>query len=284
MRKKRKIKGKRLLLAGAGLAAIVAPLAVALTHPANLLAQAAAPRTPTLQFNVASVRIASDQGILETRPRRSVGRFRWTTQLAYLLGYAYHMEWWRISGDTSTFGSIYEIEATMNPQATEDQTRLMLRSLLIDRFKMAIHRETREADGWALTVAKGGPKIQEASEGELPPLPDWMQGRSADPARMEGLVVAGLPAKGVGVITGRRVTMLQLTETLQRLLSTAVLDQTGLPGKYYFALRYAREDDPDVPYPNLFGAIRELGLRLDRHKGPVEMLVLDHIEKIPTEN
>src|SRR5213593_2468077 len=101
---------------------------------------------------------------------------------------------------------------------------------------------------------------------------------------MEELVVATSPERGVGAITGRRVTMLKFTETLQGLLDTAVLDQTGLAGKYYFAFRYATEDDPDVPYPNLFAAMKELGLKMEKHKGPVEMLVVDHIEKIPTEN
>ena len=68
------------------------------------------------------------------------------------------------------------------------------------------------------------------------------------------------------------------------MLSTAVIDQTGLSGKYYFELRYAWQDDPNVPYPNLFGAVRDLGLRLEKHKGPVEILVVEHIEKLPTEN
>jgi uncharacterized protein (TIGR03435 family) len=78
--------------------------------------------------------------------------------------------------------------------------------------------------------------------------------------------------------------MLQLTETLQRLLDLPVLDQTGLSGRYYFAFRYATDADPDIEYPNLFGALKELGLRLEKHKGPVDMLVVDHMEKIPREN
>src|SRR5438874_4890438 len=160
----------------------------------------------------------------------------------------------------------------------------MLQSLLIDRFKMVVHRVTKDVDGYALAVAKNGSKLQEAKEGEVPALPEWMRRHSEDPAKMEGLVVATGPARGAVAITGRRVTMLQFTEKLERLLGTAVLDQTGLAGKYYFALQYAKEDDPDVPQPNLFSAIKELGLRLEKHKGPVEMLVVDHFEKIPTEN
>jgi hypothetical protein len=120
-------------------AAAVLPLAFGLMRPPDMRAQAAPQTAAPLQFDVASVKMAANQDALETRPKQSVGRFRWTTQLMYLLGYAYRMEWWRISGDTSG-GSIYEIEATTDPKATDDQVRLMLQSLLTDRFKMVVHR------------------------------------------------------------------------------------------------------------------------------------------------
>jgi uncharacterized protein (TIGR03435 family) len=126
--------------------------------------------------------------------------------------------------------------------------------------------------------------MQEAKEGEVPALPEWIRQRSDDPAKLEEWVAATMPAPGVVAITGRHVTMLQFTETLQRAVNTSVLDQTGLAGKYYFAFRYAAGDNPDAPFPDLFSAIKELGLTLEKHKGPVEMLVVDHIEKTPTEN
>jgi uncharacterized protein (TIGR03435 family) len=78
--------------------------------------------------------------------------------------------------------------------------------------------------------------------------------------------------------------MLELTEALQRQLDTAVLDRTSLPARYYFAVRYAVGNDPDIPYPTLAGALKDLGLRLEKHKGPAEMLVIDHLERIPVEN
>jgi uncharacterized protein (TIGR03435 family) len=254
---------------------------MALLHPIPGRAQAATP----LHFEAASVKmLPEDQGVFQTRPQRTVGRLRWTTQMAYLLGFAYRMEWWRISGETPGFGSIYQIEATFDPKATDDQVRMMMQSLLVDRFQMTFHRVTKEVDGYALTVAKDGPKMQEAREGEVPALPEWMSGPGANPAAMEESVVATSLAKGAGAITGRRAIMLQLTETLQRLLSTAVLDLTGLSAKYYFGFQYAVDADPDIPYPNLFGAIKDLGLRLEKRKGPVEVLVVDHMARIPTEN
>ena len=255
-------------------------LLVVLGIAALMRAQTAAPP----RFDVASVKV-NNGPFLETRPQRSGGRIRWTTDLYYLIGYAYRLQPWRMSGPVPGSDHIYDVEATTDPNATDDQVRLMLQSLLIDRFKMAAHRETRDVDGYALTVAKNGPRMQPAKEGVIPPLPEWASQHSGDAAQMEGLVVTTLPAAGVHNLIGRRVTMLQLSEALERTLSTAVFDETGLTDKYYFGLQYAAGDSPtEVPLPDLFSAIKELGLKLEKHRGPVEMLVVDHIEKTPGEN
>jgi uncharacterized protein (TIGR03435 family) len=246
------------------------------------LAAHAQPARP--HFDVASVKMPADQDVFQARPTRTPGRFRWTTQLCYLMGYAWHTEWWRISGDLPGFGDIYQVEATHDPKATEDDIRLMLQSLLIDRFKMKFHPAPKLVDGYALSVANDGPKMQEAKDDEIAPLPDYMRGPNTDAAGMEGRVIVLLTDKGVGILAGRRVTMLELTEALQRQLDTAVLDRTGLPARYYFAVRYATENDPDIPYPTLAGALKDLGLRLEKHKGPAEMIVIDHLERIPVEN
>jgi uncharacterized protein (TIGR03435 family) len=272
--------GKKLLLAGLAVAAVAVPLAIGLARPPKMRAQTAAP----LRFDVVSVKV-NPEPILWTRPERSGGRIRWTTDLHYLIGYAYHIQPWQWTGPVPGSDHIFDVNATTDPNATDDQVRLMFQSLLIDRFKMAVHREEKEVDGYALTVAKGGEKMQVAKEGEIPPLPAWASLHSEDPARMEGLVLAVLDEPGIGHLTGRRVTMLQFTETLQRLLETAVVEQTGLTAKYYFELDYATGNfTTEVPVPDLFSAVKELGLKLEKHKGPAEILVVDHIEKTPTEN
>jgi uncharacterized protein (TIGR03435 family) len=255
------------------IAAAAITLSVVLIHPPRMRAQSSTP----LRFDVASVKIPANQNILEARPRRTVGRFRWKTQLMYLLGYAYHMEWWRISerpaSGSVSLGSIYEIEATTSPDATEGQERLMLQTLLIERFKMVTHRETIDAvQGYALTVAKEGPKMEAVKEEKA----------SDDPAISDGWVSAHGPSQGVVVIEGQRATMLQLTENLQRLLSTSALDQTGLTGKYNFQVQFARGDDP-ADYSAVVAAVKQLGLKLEKYKGPVEFLVIDHLDKL-TEN
>jgi uncharacterized protein (TIGR03435 family) len=237
---------------------------------------------------VASLKGPLDQGVFETRPERSPGRFTWTTQLAYLIQYAYRMQDFRISGASGHipgYGDIYRVAATMPPSAAEDRIRLMLRSLLADRFQMVSHFVTKEADGWALSVAKNGPKIHEARDGDpAPSFPDWVRGRPADPAAWDGTISTQGIGDGVLYVLGRRVSMTQFCERLEGSQGTVVWDETGMKGNYYIAFRYAPDSAPmDADAPPLNAALQEsLGLKIEKRKGPVEMLVVDRIEKTPT--
>lgn len=232
-------------------------------------------------FEVASIKPGG--GVFSTRPDRTVGRIRWTTQLCYLAGYAYNLDFSRVTGPKCS--AIYAIDATFDPAASDDQVRLMVQSLLADRFKMQSHRVSAEADGYALVVAKGGAKVKEAKEGADPPeLPEWVKG--ATPAlRAQSYISAVSLERGVVAITGRKVSMAQLAQTLSRNLGKPVWDRTGLPGNYYFEFRYAGIDaNPDADAPPLAAALQEsIGLRLKRQRGPVETLVIDQIQE-PSEN
>jgi len=163
----------------------------------------------------------------------------------------------------------------------------MVRSLLEDRLKMAWHFESKEVDGWALTVNKNGPKIHEFKDGDPPPpMPDW--NKDLDPAGSDGQVWGILREAYIVSLTGRRISMAQLCENLERSLGTTVWDQTGLKGNYYIAFRYAMDEVPmdvDVDAPPLNAALQEnLGLKIEKRKGPVQVVVIDHIERTPTEN
>jgi uncharacterized protein (TIGR03435 family) len=154
--------------------------------------------------------------------------------------------------------------------------RLMLQSLLEDRFHLSFHRETREQQVYDLVLAKGGLKMKENSG------PD-KKGR------------LGLYANRVGQTTGVAVPMSTLVDRFSRELGHSVIDKTGLTGKYNYDLSYTpdpaqaaalygpvldviRPADPDGP--SLFTAIQEqLGLKLESTKGPVEVLVIDRAEK-----
>jgi uncharacterized protein (TIGR03435 family) len=237
------------------------------------------------KFEVASVKpIPGD--VMETRPTRSGGRFIWTTDLSYLISYAYHLDFNHISGaiPDQAHAPIVRVEATFDPAATEDQVRQMLLSLLKDRYRMVAHSVTKDSDGYALTIGKSGLKVKAAATDEPPPpLPQWVRDGSV-PA-LEGSIFATQPEANVVAVTGRRVTITQLIDTLRRLQTKTVWDQTGLSGNYYFAFRYARDAGADADAPALDTALREsLGLELRKTRGPVEMLVVDSMENRPSEN
>jgi len=272
--------GKKLLLAALGVAAVAGPIAIGLLDAPRSRAQSQPRTAAPLAFDVASVKVL-DTPAVEKYLHRSGGRITWRTDLFNLVQYAYNIDIWRISEVPGS--PVYLLDATMDPSTTEDQLCLMFQTLLRERFKMVAHRVTKDIDGYALTIGKGGFKIKEATPEDKPaPWPEWMQGRA--PAE-EGWVSATLPESDTIAITGRRASILKLSETLQRILHIMVADETGLPGTYYFAFRCARDEYGDVDVSSLAGALQQnLGLKLERWKGPVDMLVIDHIETTPTGN
>ncbi len=142
-----------------------------------------------------------------------------------------------------------------------DQIMQMLQSLLADRFKLKVHRETRTLPVYALTVAKSGPKMPIATPG------DPANGRTSWGPR-------NLTAKGTPIDI--------LSRMLADLLMRPVLDRTGLEGIYDIKLDFAplEGNSDDAPAPALVTAIQEqLGLKLEATKGPVEVLVIDSAEK-----
>jgi uncharacterized protein (TIGR03435 family) len=189
-----------------------------------------------------------------------------------MIGYAYRLQPNRISGPIPGSQHLYQLVATTKPGATEDEVRLMLRSLLAERFQMRTHWITKEADRWELTIAKGGPKLKAAGPAE-----------ESSPG--DGRVVATVGDKGiVGKLVGQKASTFALCETLQRILGVFVVDETGLRGTYDFTLLYATRPDNTDEAPLPAAIQRELGLRLEQRKGPVEMLVVDSLLVTPSEN
>jgi len=153
-----------------------------------------------------------------------------------------------------------------------------LRSLLADRFQLALHSETKEQPVYALVVNKGGPKLQESTE-------------------PRGLI----RKMGRGTLKAQAVELGMLALNLSNELGRSVFDKTGLAGKYDFELKWAPSQDSaaqlgappqtaefalpaDPDGPSIFTALQEqLGLRLESGKGPVEVLVIDRAER-PSKN
>lgn len=238
-------------------------------------------------FEVASVKRNTANGPSDMRgPRRSGDSVvMHNTQLYSVIFYAYHL-----SGNYQMVGftplpdgwNWYDIEARAAASATDDQIRLMFQSLLEDRFKLKVHRETRDIPEYQLTIAKGKPKLVPSKEG---PLTLTIEGRSlTQPAGtcgtsswLEGWHVV-CHAAGIATIASQ----------FSGALAAPVADKTGLTGTYDINLLYVPDDrqlKPDAPPgPSLLVAVQEeLGLKLEKGKGPVEVLVMDHLEK-PSEN
>jgi uncharacterized protein (TIGR03435 family) len=140
-------------------------------------------------------------------------------------------------------------------------------------------------------AAKGGVKIKHAAPDDPPaPWPKWFPTVSdAKSKTMEGKIFAGMEGPGITGITARRVAIAQLVDTLEEnVLHAPTVDRTGLTGQYYFAFKFVTVDAPadaDSSTPTIFDALQELlGLRLERRTVSVKMLVVDHVEKTPTEN
>ena len=203
---------------------------------------------------------------------------------------------------------VYDVAARAANIGTIDRWHAMLQRLLEDRCNLKIHKETREVPVYALTVAKGGPKMQESKPGSCRPIPDTTtipQTMTPPPQLAAGepeLPVCGWDSyspKGATVnVTGVGVTMDQFATVMLARLDRLVVNRTGLAGMFDIDLEYASQiaqarpegldgagsvpSAPD-PVPSVFTAVQQLGLKLSPDKGNVEVLVIDHVEK-PSEN
>jgi uncharacterized protein (TIGR03435 family) len=177
-----------------------------------------------------------------------------------------------------------------DPAQQPAMLRAMLQAMLRDRFKIAVHRETKEEPIYEMTVAKGGPKFKPSESTELAVI------RQKHPGATPAIVLDGAIA-APGTTPGQQqlfnVTMPQLTILLSILAGRPVEDKTGLTGKYDIAYQMEipppPQENPTAPVPQdlsaqIFTIVeQQLGLQLKSAKGPVETLVIDHIEQ-PSEN
>jgi bla regulator protein blaR1 len=280
--------GRRILLCALAAASICGPLLVGLLRAPALQAQDRSPAP--LAFDVVSVKPLPDPvnwpwpDKFSMSPTRSGGRITWVTAQYALIQYAYRTHRWQMQFPADGKESFFQIDAKTSDSATDDQLRLMLQTLLRERFHLAVHKQQKEVNGYSLEVGPKGPKIRPVGDNEEPPpMPDYFRTK---PAKLfEGRLTISKEGE-LSALTGRRVTMAQLADALQDELKTLVLDKTSLTGKFYFGTKFVHPDSPrEVDGPSLFAALQEaLGLKLEKHKGPVETLVIDHVDHVPTEN
>ncbi len=292
--------GKKLLLAGAAFAAIGAPIAIGIVDAPAVRAQSAA---PPMTFEVASIKPSAEDDRRVGIQFLPGGGLRTTgTQLKFLITFAYDVRDFQVSGGpgwinsdrfdimakSEQAGSGSDLPSEIRKMTDEqmktnlERMRLKLRALLADRFQLTIHRETKEGPVYALLIAKSGSKLKESVD------------NPGDRRRMLGM--------NRGELNGNGVELEMLAGTLASQLGRPVIDRTGLKGKFDFKLHWTPDPGepmgpfggpqppgtdappPDLNAPSIFTAIQEqLGLRLESQKGPVDLIVIDRVEK-PSEN
>jgi uncharacterized protein (TIGR03435 family) len=207
----------------------------------------------------ARLRASPPRGSIEFGPRTVIAAGASFRQLVLA---AYNVLPYQLAGPMWIDNERYVLEAKAELPCSPDDLRQMLKALLEERFGLDLRSETRPLPVYDLVVAKGGPKFQEVDDPEAARQNAWME--SPRQGRISQFRVFGEVA--------------QLAERLSRELGLVVLDETGLKGNFEFKLELKANEDLRR------GVQRFLGLRLRSDRRPVQVLVIDHAESIPTEN
>ncbi len=223
------------------------------------------------QFDVAVIRLSSQPASAGTRVGFDDDLMRISNEpVRLLLRIAFQAQDAQISGGPDWVNTDrYDIQAKIEGKVAEGERSALVRELLLERFQLKFHRETRELNVLALVPAKGGAKVKAS-----PPDGDVHMNTSG--------------GKPVTRATAAAQSMQSLAGYVGNRLGKIVIDKTGLDGRYDFTLEWSPDTDSaataDSAAPSLVTALREqLGFRLETQKAPVEVLVIDHIER-PTAN
>lgn len=244
---------------------VIAGIVVALLSTASL-AQQALP-----EFDAASIkenRSLAGGGTLRMMPDGGIQAQN--IPVRTLINIAFSLKSYQVVNTPDWSGTVgYDVQARPAEAVTRDQARVMLRSLLADRFSLAFHRERRQLDGFALVRVRPdrlGPDLK-------PSQFDCEKQMTAEPrCRTGGIASDGMTAVGAPIWN--------LLQEAIGVTGAPVADETGLTGTYDFQLRWAREPDASSDRPSFFTALQEqLGLRLERRRVEEEMFVVEKLER-----
>jgi uncharacterized protein (TIGR03435 family) len=275
---------------------------LALTLPGIASAQSAT--NPS--FEVASVKShagGSDRSTLVPPTVLPGGRFVSRFPLAMLISWAYKLPF-NMSGRaigipdwTKTPESVYDIEAKsvippgLSIEARNDRVRAMVQTLLADRFKLVVRRESKEMPVYGLLVAKGGPKLQPADidEKDCPEASEKALGPVSPATPTPDVCHAFSGGLGRG-LHSRASNLSDLAAYVENWTDRPLLDKTGIRRLYRFETRGWLPMGPtvdaassDAERPTVFQMFESLGLKMEAQKAVVEVFVIDHIER-PSEN
>jgi bla regulator protein BlaR1 len=280
-------RARKILLAGTGLAVLAGPLVIGIGHPPPMGAQMRVVTEPTLgqkqtaqpsqSFEVAMLRLEDPHTRVNynrpdapnqthTFPTNRLNMFH--TMLKSLIAAAYGVPYNKILGGPAWLDSQhYDLSAKVEGQArlSQKQMQPMLQNLLKERLHLAVHSEHRIVPGFELVIAKGGSKLK---------------------------ANAGAPFGGMNAgfeFRFQNVSAESIAQMVEWAIKQPVVDKTGLTGMYDYDLKFTPEnapvDSPNSHFGSIFSAIQEqLGLKLVRQQLPVNYLVIDHVEKVPTKN
>jgi uncharacterized protein (TIGR03435 family) len=215
---------------------------------------------------------------------------------------AYGIPTYRLSIPDSFKTKHYDIVVKIPDGTSKEQFNAMLQNLLADRFGLRIHRQPREFSTYKLVIGSRGPKLQGTTLKADDP--------SKRPTRVDPdgvLVIAGViggrTVNGRFLIAGGKITIGDLAKYLEMLMQSPVTDATGLTGEYDIRLQFSPEGliltptilkalsntsatgDASDPAPNISQALeQQLGLRLEKTKVLLDVIVVDHLDEVPSEN
>lgn len=276
---------------------------------AALLMSVGVTAQPNPAFEVASVRPSNPEHIgfaMKGGPGTDdPGRLNYlNVPLRRIVHTAYGVQAYELVASSWMTDARFDIAATIPEGTTAEQFRIMLQNLLAERFHLTLHRESRELTAYDLTVARGGTKMKEADlsvspQSELPSGP-LATSRDGFPVLFPGrsMVMRYSTPNGTTRMAGGLQTTEQIAQMLTNYVGARVVNKTGLTGKYDFHLEFVGGDSADgagalvAPsigvgdtLPSIFSAVQEqLGLRLDKTKEFFDVFVIDHVERMPTEN
>lgn len=265
---------------------------------------------PVPRFEVASVKVSDSRnghigpkygfGLMSGGPGTSDPELFTTIgeSLRYLLRDAYNLKDYELDGQKWMQDDIYDVDAKVPLGTTPKQFREMLQNLLIDRFHIKLHRETRDLKAFDLIVASGKPKFKLSKFGESEPAASGPPLLKRDPdgfpvvADSAGPTTVDTRYLEQYIFTTNRSTMQEFADYLTLHMHRPIFDSTELKGLYAFSLHFMLEpiSRPELPGgpldngPSVFSALRQLGLKLVPHPGSIDVLVVDKVDKIPVPN
>jgi uncharacterized protein (TIGR03435 family) len=291
---------KKLFLSVAALVTLIIPIAFTPARAKSSQAQQPTFNLSDFKYEVASIKPAKDPNGGWGLNNTSDGIRGMNIPLMFLVKNAYGIyDDHRYLGAPNWIDSDqYDLEAKMESSVAEQFGRLaraqrilaeqhMLQVLLEERFNLKAHRETKEFPVYFLVIAKGGSKLQEPK-----PNPN-------DPSADMGVWGGGGTREGVTTMTAHIVPIEQIVSQLTAIVGRTVVDKTGLTGRYDLTLKYTPEylafrssttaasegqsasSTSDPAGISIFKALQDqLGLKLESGKGPVEIIVIDHVERV----